>query len=66
MEGDSAFRSFLDGALETFGIVTDESERGVMLGVWAVYEPGMGLLRDADLDGVEPELAPDLSKPPPG
>jgi hypothetical protein len=64
MEGESAFQSYLVGALETFGIESDESERAVIAGVWSVYEPGMEILRDADLDGVEPELNPDLSKPP--
>ena len=64
MEGESAFQSYLVGALETFGIDSDESERAVMAGVWAVYEPGMDMLRDADLDGVEPELNADLSRPP--
>lgn len=65
MEGESAFQRYLEGALETFGIATDEGERAVMLGVWSLYEPGMEQLRDADLDGVEPEMAPDLSEPPP-
>jgi hypothetical protein len=35
-----------------------------MVGVWSVYEPGMQLLRDADLDGIEPEIYADVSKPP--
>jgi hypothetical protein len=64
MEGESAFQSYLNGALATFGVDADEDERAVMMGVWAIYEPGMELLRDADLDGIEPELHPDLSKPP--
>jgi hypothetical protein len=64
MEGESAFQSYLNGALETFGIDAGEDERAVMLGVWAVYEPGMELLRDADLDGIVPEMHPDLSAPP--
>jgi hypothetical protein len=64
MEGESAFQSYLNGALETFGIKADEDERAVMMGVWSLYEPGMEALRDADLDGIEPELHPDLSKPP--
>jgi len=64
MEGETAFQSYLSGALETFGIDADEVERAVMLGVWSVYEPGMQLLRDADLDGIEPEMYPDLSQPP--
>lgn len=65
MEAESAFERYLEGALQTFGIDTDEAERAVMLGVWSLYEPGMEQLRDADLDGIEPEMAPDLSKPPP-
>jgi hypothetical protein len=64
MEGQPAFQSYLEGALETFGIESDEAERAVMIGVWSVYEPGLDLLRDADLDGTEPEMQPDLSKPP--
>jgi hypothetical protein len=65
MEGGSAFERYLEGGLETFGIGTDETERAVMLGIWSVYEPGMEQLRDANLDGIEPEMTPDLSKPPP-
>jgi hypothetical protein len=64
MEGESAFQSYLNGALETFGINADDDERAVMLGVWSVYEPGIELLRDFDLDAVQPELHPDLSKAP--
>jgi hypothetical protein len=64
MEGESAFQSYLNGALETFGIKADEDERAVMMGVWSLYEPGMELLRDAKLDGIDPEPHPDLSKPP--
>jgi len=65
MEGESAFQSYLNGGLETFGIAADEDERAVMMGVWSLYEPGMELLRDADLDDVVPESHPDLSAPPP-
>jgi len=64
MEAQTAFQSYLEGALETFGIACDEAERGVMLGVWSIYEPGIELLRDADLEGIEPEMRADLSKPP--
>jgi hypothetical protein len=62
---ESAFQSYLDGALETFGIEADETERAVMAGVWSIYEPAMSLLRDADLDDVELELNLDLSQAPP-
>jgi hypothetical protein len=64
MEGESAFQSYLQGGLEIFGIDADDEERAVMTGVWAVYEPGMELLRDADLDAIETEPHPDLSRPP--
>jgi hypothetical protein len=64
MEAGSAFQSYLTAALDTFGIEADETERAVMAGVWAIWEPGMNLLRDADLDAVEPEPRADLSGPP--
>jgi hypothetical protein len=66
MEPESPFQSYLEGALETFGIEADETERAVMTGVWAVYEPAMEMLRDADLRGVEPETDVDLSRAPSG
>ena len=56
MEAGSAFQRYLDSALESFGIEADETERAVMAGVWSIWEPGMNLLRDTDLDGVEHEL----------
>jgi hypothetical protein len=64
MEAGSPFQAYLQGALEIFGIEADEEERAVMSGVWSLYEPGMELLRDADLDAVEPEMGADLSAPP--
>jgi hypothetical protein len=66
MTPESAFQSYLDGALETFGIEADEGERAVMMGVWAVYEPAMEALREADLRDIEPETDVDLSKAPTG
>jgi hypothetical protein len=64
MDAESAFQSYMGGALEIFGINTDEAERAVMTGVWTIYEPGMDLLRDADLDGIGPERNADLSSAP--
>jgi hypothetical protein len=64
MEAQSAFQRYLDSALESFGIEADETERAVIAGVWSIWEPGMNLLRDADLDDVRPEPHPDLSAPP--
>ena len=66
MEAGSSFQSYLTAALETFGMEADETERAVMAGVWSIWEPDMNLLRDADLDGVEPEPRADLTGPPPG
>jgi hypothetical protein len=64
MEAGSAFERYVDSGLESFGIEADETERTVMAGVWSIWEPGMTLLRDADLDGVEHETRADLSAPP--
>ena len=64
MDSETAFQSYLEGALETFGIEADELERAVMKGVWQVYEEGTRRLTEADLSGVEAEADPDLSGPP--
>jgi hypothetical protein len=64
MESGSAFQTYLQGALPTFGIEADDAERAVMAGVWAVYEPAMEMLRDANLREVEPETDVDLSRAP--
>ena len=64
VEPESAFQSYLDGALEVFAIEADETERAVIAGVWSIYEPAMDLLRDADLSEVVPERDIDLSRPP--
>ena len=66
MEPDSAFQSYLDGALASYGIEADETERAVMSGVWEIYREGIGLLLDADLGEIEPELDADLSRGPSG
>ncbi|HET9119202.1 MAG TPA: hypothetical protein VFN72_01595 [Solirubrobacterales bacterium] len=66
MEAGSPFQLYLDSALESFGIEADETERAVMAGVWSIWEPGMTVLRDADLDGVEQEMNPDLGRAPGG
>ena len=65
MSPESAFQSYLEGALETLGIEADETERLVMAGVYDLYQPGLQALVDADLDEVEPELRIDLSQAPP-
>ena len=64
MPPETAFQSYLEGALESFGIEADETERMVMTGIWSLYEPNMLLLLGADLDGTELERNVDLSKAP--
>jgi hypothetical protein len=64
MAADSAFQGYLDSALEVYGIEADETERAVMAGVLAVYEPALDALSDADLGAVQPEPNADLSQPP--
>jgi hypothetical protein len=64
MEAGTPFQRYLEGALESFGIEADETERLVMAGVWSLYEPGMTLLQATDLEGVPHETYPDLSSPP--
>jgi hypothetical protein len=64
VEPEVAFRSYLEGALDVFGIEADETERAVMSGVWSIYEPAMAELREANLSVVEPERDADLSQAP--
>ena len=64
MDPDSAFQSYMEGALASLGIEADEVERAVMSGVWSIYREGIALLLTADLSGIDPESHPDLSQPP--
>jgi hypothetical protein len=66
LDPETAFQSYMEGALETFGIGADEVERAVMSGVWQVYEEGINRLIEADLTEVELEADLDLSRPPGG
>ena len=65
MAADSAFQSYLQGALEVWGIEADETERAVMTGIYDLYEPALELLRATDLSDVHPETNADLSAAPP-
>jgi len=64
MYPDSPFQSHIDGGLEVYGIEADETERAVMTGVFHLYQPALEGLLNADLDEIESESAPDLSRPP--
>ena len=63
MEPNSDLQSYLDGALATFGIEADATERAIMAAVWNIWEPGMTELLEHELSGVREEN-PDLSRPP--
>jgi hypothetical protein len=64
VETDSAFQSYLDGALAIYGIEADPVERSVIEGVFAIYQPPIERLLTADLDRIEPEQPLDLSRAP--
>lgn len=64
MDPDLAFQSYIEGGLALFGIEADEVERGVIKGVWSVYEPALEALLEVDLSEVEPERDLDLSRAP--
>jgi hypothetical protein len=59
-----AFQRFAAGGMELLGIETDEVQLGVMRIVDSIYRPHIDALMDTDLDDVEPEAAPDLSRAP--
>jgi hypothetical protein len=61
-----SFESFIPGALASLGIEADETELAVMAAAHALYWPAFTELLSADLHGVEPELDPDMSRPPAG
>jgi len=64
MSEETAFQSYIEGALAGLEIEVDEVERAVIKGVWALYEPGIRALLEADLDGVEQEMHPDIGRAP--
>ena len=63
MEPNPDLQSYLDGALATFGIEADQTERAVMAAVWGIWEPGLRELLERDL-GDAYEDHPDLSQAP--
>jgi hypothetical protein len=64
LDPEYAFQSYIEGGLENFGIEADETERAVMKGVFELYQPALEHLLSVDLDAVEEEPSPDLSRPP--
>lgn len=59
-----AFQRFATGGLELIGVEADEIQLGVMSFVDSMYRAHIDALMDADLDDVEREIDPDLSRPP--
>ena len=66
MDRDLAFKSYIEGGLELFGIEADEEERAVMAGVWNLWAPALDALLAADPGEVEAEPAADLARAPEG
>jgi hypothetical protein len=58
------FESFVPAGLASLGIEADEVELAVMRAVHELYWPATAGLLELDLSGVDPERAPDLSRPP--
>jgi len=63
LEPNPDLQAYLGGALSTFGIEADETERAVMAAVWGIWEPGLRELLDHEL-GAAREDDPDLSQAP--
>ena len=59
-----AFGRFATGGLELIGVEATEIELGVMRLVDSIYRPHIDALMEPDLDGVEQESNPDLSRAP--
>ena len=59
-----AFQRFATGGLELLGVEADEVQLGVMRLVDSIYRLDIDALMDPDLDDVEREANPDLSRPP--
>jgi hypothetical protein len=64
VDEDRAFRQYVDGALATFGIEADETERTVIAAVWGLYREPLLRLLATDLESVEPEAQVDPSRAP--
>jgi hypothetical protein len=58
------FDSFVPAGLAALGVETDEVELAIMRFAHDLYWPGMVGLLEIDLDAVDPEPLPDLSRPP--
>ena len=63
-EATEATKRFVDAGLELAGVPAGEPELAVIEAVDGIYRPLVDALIAAELDGVEPESQPDLSRAP--
>ncbi len=63
-QGDTS--QFVGAGLHLIGVETGDEEMAVIEAVDAIYRPLVDALIEAQLDGVEPEPAGDLSRAPGG
>ena len=64
-EGEQNLASrFVSAGMELVGVETGDAELAVIEAVDAIYRPLVDALIEAELDGVEPEPAGDLSRAP--
>ena len=59
-----AARRFVRAGLELFELGADEAEIAVIEAADGLYRPLIERLLEAELDGVDPELGTDMSRPP--
>jgi hypothetical protein len=64
MEGSDSFEHFVRAGLGRLGLELDRAELGVIQAVESIYGAQNDALMHVDLSEVEPELDPDLSRPP--
>ncbi|MGV1048705.1 MAG: hypothetical protein ACOYD4_09315 [Solirubrobacterales bacterium] len=64
MEAANRADEFIPAGLAAFGVRADEIELAVMGAAHAMFWPPILALLEVDLSAVEPERAPDLSRPP--
>ena len=64
MDGSPSAEDFLPAGLASFGLEADEVELAVLGAIHQIFWPPILELLALDLDEVEPERSPDLSRAP--
>jgi hypothetical protein len=66
-EGDSgSAKRYVQAGLDLIGLDASEAELAVVEAADSLYRPLIESLLEDELDGVEPDFAPDMSGPPRG